>query len=260
MSRRKVERLLQLRVLKQHGRSRCMNIVFFAHTPFNDSLVIGSHHLSRCLAKQGHRVLHVSLPVTPAHLFRLGKPLVAHRLRMVMQGVRQLESGLYEWVPMAALPWDMAKYFVWNCDTNHSMPQAWRIKRVLRKVAMDDVDVAFIDDPRMLGVERVVNARQSIYRATDLYAAFRNDQSISRAERELVRRVDHVFATSQPVAKHLTGLKKGIRVSVFPNGFDEEHFQNPVAPHPTLDGFSGHRIVYVGAIDHRFDTTSVVEL
>ena len=34
------------------------------------NFVVGSHHLATAFAARGHEVLHVSAPVTPAHLLR----------------------------------------------------------------------------------------------------------------------------------------------------------------------------------------------
>ena len=45
-----------------------LTIVFASHTFMGGTFVVGSHHLARCLANQGHRVLHLSTPVTPFHL------------------------------------------------------------------------------------------------------------------------------------------------------------------------------------------------
>ena len=46
-----------------------MNIVFVAHSSFNENFVVGSHHLSRAMAAEGHTVWHIGPSVTPFHVF-----------------------------------------------------------------------------------------------------------------------------------------------------------------------------------------------
>ena len=48
-------------------------IVFASHTVMGATFVVGSHHLARQCALRGHHVLHLSTPLTPAHLARIGR-------------------------------------------------------------------------------------------------------------------------------------------------------------------------------------------
>ena len=231
-------------------------------------MVVGSHQLARAYASQNHRVLHLSLPFSLLHVARLGKPMMLNRLRTAVFGTHQRQDNLFEHIPISMIPWDVAKYSSKLTTANLSMPMSYRIRKVLRELGMQRVDIALIDEPRMVGIERTLNAKKTIYRATDLYAKFRQDDWVLDAEARIMDHSDAVFATSQPVADHLTSLQRikcqRIKpVNVFTNGFDAEHFRNAVPTHPSLLKLPADnriRLVYVGAIDHRFDLASVLSM
>lgn len=237
-----------------------MNIVFVSHSPFHPSMVVGSHQLARVYARDGHRVLHLSLPFSIAHLTRLHRPNMFPRMQTSMRGPRQREANLYEWVPLSVIPWDLAKLAWTKTGVNLSVPLATRIRSTLSRLQMESIDIALIDEPRMVGIEQILRASKTIYRATDLYAKFRGDPRIVDAERALIKNVDGIFATSEPVAAHLRAISGDRRVDVFRNGYDADHFAAQRSPDPSLDSIGRPRVVYVGAIDHRFDITAVVGL
>ena len=237
-----------------------MNIVFVSHSAFDASMVVGSHQLSRVYAKAGHRVLHLSLPFSLFHVARLHRPRMMTRLKSAWQGPSLRSPNLIEWVPLSLVPWDAARLLLKSTAINLTVPAAGRITKVVRKFNLDPIDVALIDDPRMVGIQSVLNAKKTVYRATDLYAELRSDPWIIEAERQLIGQVDGVFSTSPRVAEHLSELGDGCQVDVFPNGFDAEHFQQARPPDSSLSGISRPRVVYVGAIDDRFDVQAVVDL
>ncbi len=234
-----------------------MNIVFVSHSAFHPSLVVGSHQLSRVYAKAGHRVLHLSLPFSIAHVTRLGKPQMMPRLKKALNGPIEIEPNLFEWVPLSLLPWDAAKHLLRPMKVNLTVPLARRITSTLRQLKISPVDLALIDDSRMVGIERILRASKSVYRATDLYAQYRGDSLIIEAEKKLILNMDAVFATSEKVAEHLRQLS-GREVDVFSNGFDAEHFASRKPLNSSLEAIASPRAVYVGAVDHRFDLESVI--
>lgn len=223
-------------------------------------MVVGSHQLSRVYARDGHRVLHLSLPFSLAHVARLHRPQMLPRMRTAMRGPWQRETNLHEWVPMSAIPWDLAKLTLAKTGKNWTVPAAHRIRSVLSRLKMPSIDIALIDDPRMVGIENVLRATKTIYRATDLYAQYRGDPRIIDAEKALIGRVDGIFATSEPVAEHLRSISDGRTVDVFRNGYDADHFAEQRSPDSSLKTIGHPRVVYVGAIDHRFDIASTVGL
>ena len=235
-----------------------MNIVFVSHSAFHPSMVVGSHQLSRVYARSGHRILHLSLPFSLAHVIKLGKPQMFSRMAAATRGLVEREPNLLEWVPWSLVPWDIAKQLSRGCQHNFTVPQAIRVRSALRRAKMDRVDIALIDDPRMYGIESILDAHRTVYRATDLYAELRGDPAITGAERRLLRGpIDGIFATSERVAEHLRHLTGGRDVKVFENGFDEAHFRQPRDPDQSLAPITRPRVVYIGAIDQRFDFESV---
>lgn len=223
-------------------------------------MVVGSHQLSRAYAKAGHRVLHLSLPFSLAHLVRLHRPRMYSRLKSAWKGPTERAPNLYEWIPLSLIPWDAAKRVMKFSSKNWCLPASRRVTQTIHRLQLDPIDVALIDDPRLYGVESILNAKKTVYRATDMYAELRGDPWIVDAERQLIRQVDGVFATSQPVADHLSAIGDGCRVDVFPNGYDADHFEQTRKPDPSLDSIKQPRAVYVGAIDDRFDVEAVVDL
>ena len=124
---------------------------------------------------------------------------------------------------------------------------------MLRRAGMDQrVDVLLVDEPRLVGIEESIRPTIWAYRATDNYAQIKSDPSIETAERVICQRVDQVIATSEPVASHLRSLS-GRSVTTIENGVDLRHLRRPAPEHAGLTHLSTPRVVYVGAIDFRFD-------
>ena len=127
------------------------------------------------------------------------------------------------------------------------------IRTTLERVGMGDgVDLLFIDEPRLVGIEDLLKPKKVAYRATDDYAAIKGDSSIKDAERIVCGVADRVFATSIPVAEQLHALS-GKSVTTIENGVDLRHLRGATAEHSSLAGIPRPRVVYVGAIDFRFD-------
>ncbi|WP_442511235.1 glycosyltransferase [Novipirellula sp. SH528] len=234
-----------------------MNIVFLSHSPFHPSMVVGSHQLARVYASAGHRVLHISLPFSFAHLARLGRPRMTERLRTSLRGPHQVCEGLFEWIPITLFPWDLARHLYNHRGRNIAIPSARRTRKVLQKIEMESVDLVLQDEPRMSGMPRCIPYNKLIYRAVDLYAEMRGDPVIAKAETDLIQSADHVIATSQRICDHLQNLVAKSKVSLFANGFDANLFQGSPSPHCSLTSIPSPRIVYIGAIDNRFDFNAI---
>ncbi len=236
-----------------------MNIVFASHTAFDRHIVVGSHHLSRECALLGHRVLHLSSPVTMLHWMRAFDPLTRRRLHRMRQGAVEIQPGLWEWIPFSPVPWQVANRMNLQ-KRNRFMPSSKSIRINLERAGMTDgVDLLFIDEPRLFGIEDLLKPNMLAYRATDDYAAIKGDPRIKNAERILCSRVDKIFATSSPVAQQLQCLS-GRTVSVIENGVDLRHLRRESREHDTLSNLPRPRVVYVGVIDFRFDLELLVQL
>ena len=78
-----------------------MNILFASHTHLQSPFVVGSHHLARQLARQGHNVLHMATPVTPWHLLGHNRAEGWIRIKRAMKPGVLIESNLQELIPFS---------------------------------------------------------------------------------------------------------------------------------------------------------------
>jgi teichuronic acid biosynthesis glycosyltransferase TuaH len=230
-----------------------MKAAFLSHTAMGGDFVVGSHHLAASLAARGHEVLHVSAPVTPAHLLRLRDAFVRRRLARWWRGGSELR-GVRDIVPFSLLPWPLARRGRSLLEFHAATMLASRSSRVA-SLRLNETDCLIVDEPRLAGLA-APGPRMLAYRATDLYAQMSGDSSILAVERDLCRRADVLIGTSEGVAAHLRSLS-GRPVHVIGNGVEYDHF---AAPHDTalpLPAERESRAIYVGAFDHRFSAPAV---
>lgn len=227
-----------------------MRAAFLSHTAMGGDFVVGSHHLAKAFAARGHEVLHVSAPISPAHLLQLGDAFVRRRFARWWRGGSDLD-GVRDIVPLSLLPWALARRGQ-SLMTMHVATLLAAPASPISALRLQDADAVMVDEPR-LGrlLERAPKAL--VYRATDLYAQMRGDPRILDLEQELCRRADVLIGTSEGVAAHLRALS-GRPVHVIGNGVDYEHFATVTARDsaPALPGERATRAVYVGAFDGRF--------
>jgi glycosyltransferase involved in cell wall biosynthesis len=227
-----------------------MNIVFVAHSSFNENFVVGSHHLSRAMAAEGHTVWHIGPSVTPFHWLLAGTPSYRQRLRRSLLPPVQME-GLTSMEPIALVPWQVARRFL---SRGNLFATTSNLARRLRKVfAPGEIDILIIDDPRLAGLEKKLKPKALFYRLTDFYAEMKGDPTIIEAERNLLARCAAVISTSQPVLRHALTLRPGLPSLLLENGVDYAHFSAHRQEPAELKAIAHPRIVYVGALDFRFD-------
>jgi teichuronic acid biosynthesis glycosyltransferase TuaH len=220
------------------------------------TFVVGSHHLAKGYASQGHAVTHLTPAVTPAHASLVKRPFERERLRRWWRGGR-LINGVRDVIPGALLTWGMARQ-LGNPYERYGRCVYPSAMRQLKRIGAAAPDVIFIDEPRLGYLLQAWPNARVVYRPTDVYAQIRNDPSITDAERSVIARANAFIATSEPVAAHLRALGAS-DVLVLENGVDLAHFttgpdydvEAELPPQP--------RAVYAGALDHRFGVDSLVE-
>lgn len=218
------------------------------------TFVVGSHHLAKGFASQGHTVTHLSPAVTPAHASLLKHPFERERLSRWWRGGR-LINGVRDVIPGALLTWGMARR-LGSPYERYGRGVYRSAMRQLQRAGSPAPDLIFIDEPRLGYLLRAWPKARVIYRPTDLYAQIRGDLSITEAERAVIARADAFIATSEPVAAHLRAMGAS-DVLVLENGVDLAHFtsgpdydvERELPPTP--------RAVYAGALDHRFGVDSL---
>jgi hypothetical protein len=235
-----------------------MKIAFLSHTAMGGDFVVGSHHLATALAARGHDVMHVSAPVTPAHVVGLRDEFTRRRFARFLRG-GEVHHGVRDIVPLALLPWALARRRP-ALMYAHSRWMLAAPLRGVRSLQLAQADQLIVDEPRMLGAALARPSRATLaYRATDLYAAMRGDPRITDAERILCRQAEVIVATSEQIAAHLRDIS-GRHVHVIGNGVAYSRFATPqplVAAFEALPGERAKRAIYVGAFDARFCAESM---
>jgi glycosyltransferase involved in cell wall biosynthesis len=236
-----------------------MKIVFASHSQFNPRLVVGSHHLARSLASAGHEVLHISTPITLGHIWKLKHLPYRERFENWRAGGRQVAPGVTEYVPLSLVPWQVARRSL-SAQRNLFVSSMFGFRGAVRRFGFESPDLLLIDEPRLVGIQRLLNPARTYYRATDLYADFKDDPSIKTAERILASEVDGVIGTSGPVVDWLRSIAPGCPSLLMENGVDFAHFSAPRGIPTEYGPLKSPRAVYIGALDERFDFAAVQAL
>jgi len=227
------------------------NIVFISHSYMGGTFCVGSHHLAREMAALGHRVLHISSPITPFHFLRRARE--DHRARIARWRSRGRDKdGVFDYVPFAPIPWQCARFalrFKLNAFANFSPS----LGTVLRRQRIGRVDLLLQDAPQLAGIHSQLQPRRFIYRATDFYSEMKGDPFIDVAERWLAEACDGLVGTSQPVLDRLRSFEPRKPALLLENGVELEAFGCAVPAPAEYRAIPAPRAVYVGALDYRFD-------
>ncbi|MEK0312394.1 glycosyltransferase [Cohnella sp. 56] len=234
-----------------------MNIVFASHTYMGGPFVVGSHHLAREMKRLGHRVLHMSTPLSPMHLLKYKDRDIRERIR-IYRGEREAgpEQAVNS-VPMSLLPWELAGPIYARTGKNWTLP---RMKRLLRSQQMERVDLLLIDQPRFAGLDKVVKPAVTVYRPTDLYAQMTGDSSIAAAEAAIMASAHGLVSTSEPVLGALQPYNPALPSLLLENGVEFAHFAAGGEEPEDMRAIPGPRAVYVGALDERLDLDALRRL
>lgn len=245
------------------SREPLLTIVFASHTVIGSTFVVGSHHLAREMARLGHRVLHLSTPITFGHLLKFNDSIYRSRFSVWARGGVEVDAGVINYVPFSLIPWNIAG-FIFRCigvnlHINTFVPSLRRIM-CLHGLLPDKVDILIIDQPRFAGLEQYIKASVVIYRATDLYREMTGDSSLDFAEEFIIKKANGVVGTSEPVLKKL--MQYGINKPwlLLENGVEFEHFSHNVNPPEEYSEIPRPRVIYVGALDERFDIYAIREI
>ena len=211
------------------------------------------------MAALGHRVLHLSTPVTPAHLARMSRLDCQGRFANWRRGGVLHDHGLVDYVPLSLFPWPLAGRMV-RARRNPFLLTMPSLRQVMSRFRFPKVDVLLIDEPRFAGLERLLKPKLLVYRATDLYGEMKNDRAMEAAERAVIDRADALVGTSEPVLAKLREHAPDKPSLLLENGVEHEHFSLPAEPPPEYADIPAPRLVYAGALDERFDFEAIALL
>ncbi|MBB6671727.1 glycosyltransferase [Cohnella nanjingensis] len=238
-----------------------MNIMFVSHTYIGGPFVVGSHHLARELSQMGHRVLHLSTSVTPAHLLKMKQQTIVDRFKQ-WRNSRTRDEGIIHCVPLSLVPWNIAGRVYQRTGKNLFVQSIAfpNVSRLLDFHGFSDVDLLLIDQPCFVGIEKYVNAKVVIYRPTDNYKDMSGDRTVETAEKEIISRAHGMVATSEPVLLNVRRHKRDVPAIVMENGVEFAHFTQAGREPDELKRIPGPRAIYVGAVDERLDLASIRHL
>lgn len=214
--------------------------LFLSHTAEVGPFRVGSHHLSRALARRGSLVVHVSTPLSLANLWnRHRRADIGLRARSALRRPELDEGGCrLSVVPLTIVPIQLTATLALRQRVSLFVPS---LKQRVYNHLGGPPDFMVVDQPLFAGAEDYFAARRVIYRPTDVYT----EGLWSKAQQRLVARANGVVATSQPVLDNLR-LPGDKASMVLPNGVDMQRFTR-TQPHRREGA------VYVGALDDRFD-------
>ena len=207
-----------------------MKILFLSHTHTFGAFRVGSHHLSRQLARRGHTVVHYSTPLSLPHR-------LLHRGEIGAEGPVPHhpvvdEAGVTHLVPATVAPAGVAVPRITSHLTRYRLPTRY--------------DALLIDQPLLWMPHLHQLADIVIFRPTDLSPTWRKVD----LERRIVGQADAVLATSQTVLDALGPLR--VPAFVLENGVEFDRF-------PQLtDAARPRAAIYIGALDERFDLVGVI--
>jgi glycosyltransferase involved in cell wall biosynthesis len=239
-----------------------MKILFLSHTYNGGCFHVGSHHYGSQCAGMGISALHVSTPVTYLHKLLMNSKPISERIAFSGAGAYEI-NGLKSWVPAQILPCGFIirttkTYYDIGCIVNQA-----KIRNTLKALNFDEVDLVLLDQPTMIGYLKYINYKRLVYRATDVYHLLhKHSKLIRRSESLAVEMADKLVATSLPVKTHLQQYRscKGKDCLVLENGVDLAHFRKKSSIPAEFSTCMNLRIIYVGALDSRFDHEAVAGL
>ncbi len=213
---------------------------------------LGSHHYIRFFREAGHDCLWLGPAVSPLHLF---KPdvLNRHRFKVWREGGRDVE-GIKWLVPFSLL-------FYYNLPLLRSLtvgrsqyqfclpPLAGQLKRA----GFGEVELLWCAGPVALSLLDLVPHRLSCYRLADRLDKFAAiPANVGELQKELIRRVDFVLATSRSLWEWARAVRED-HVYYLPNAVSEIFFEEAGESPGDFPAEGTPVAVYAGTIDTRFD-------
>lgn len=223
-----------------------MNILFLSHTHIGSPFVVGSHQLANQIAALGHRVLHVSHPLSSLHQ-------VFGRMR---EGaiIGKINRNLHQIIPKTIVP--TKPFGLLLAKNPFARSIARQVTEYANSIAINYFDLCFIDDPSFSGVETCLNIGKVIYRPTDVYKCMEGGRTLRRYEHRLINISNGVVATNRNILKALK-INVGPHNDVIENGFDFDHFTRLQNATDNLNVKNYYIGGYVGAVDHRFSVQTI---
>jgi glycosyltransferase involved in cell wall biosynthesis len=217
---------------------------------------LGSHHYINLFAQKGDHCLWLGPAISPFHLFKPDS-LNRHRFNVWRTGIRKIKG--IDWV----VPFSLVFYynkpllrslFIGRNQYRFCIPP---LDKKLMQANFSQVDLLWCAGPVAYSLLDVIPHKISCYRLADRLDQFsRIPPSGVRLQKELIRRVDFVIATSRALYEWAAEIRTG-DIYYLPNGVSEIFFKNEESQPPDFPNDGLPVAVYLGTLDTRFDIETV---
>ncbi len=229
-----------------------MKIIFAESHNLDRPDPLGSHQYIRLFKEDGHDCLWLGPAVSPMHMFKLGA-INRHRFRVWREGGRRVE-GIDWLVPFSLL-------FYYNLPllrSNYTGRSQYRyclppLRSKLKQLGFYPADLLWCAGPVALSLLDLIPHGRSCYRLADRLDKFKAiPPGVGELQKEMIRRVDFVLATSQSLLEWAREVRTE-NVYYLPNGVGEHFFERGLEKPPDFPAGGKPVAVYLGTLDTRFD-------
>lgn len=240
-----------------------MNVLMWESFAPGGAIKVGGHHYAEQFLAAGGRVAWCAGPLSPVNLVKTNAETRARFALWRRGGARLHDGRMFAYAPMTFLPYRhyplFDRPFMQRLTLRATLP---RFRGVLARAGFGRFDVLWMStgSPFLALLDEVPHDL-SIYRMSDDTTAFPDTpKSFAALEAEVCRRAGLVLATARSLEARARGLGAR-RVMYLPNACDPAPFEAGAAPEPPdLSGTPRPRALYVGALDHWFDTGLVAQV
>ncbi len=229
-----------------------MKIIFAESHNLDRPDPLGSHQYIRLFREDGHDCLWLGPAVSPMHLFKLDA-LNRHRFRIWREGGRRVE-GIDWLVPFSFLFYYNLPFLrsnkIGRSQYRFCLPP---LRSKLKHLGFYPADLLWCAGPVALSLLDLIPHGRSCYRLADRLDKFRGiPPGVGELQKELIRRVNFVLATSQSLLEWVREVRTE-GVYYLPNGVGEHFFETGLKKPADFPGDSKPVAVYLGTLDTRFD-------
>ncbi len=229
-----------------------MKVLFAESHNLDRPAPLGSHHYIRFFKQAGHDCMWLGPPISPLHIFK-PDALNRHRFKVWRRGGCEVD-GIGWLVPLNMLfYYDLPLLRSLAVGRNQYRFCLPGIAKQLKRKDFDEIDLLWCAGPTAISLLDLVPHRVSCYRLADRLDKFsRIPDNVGELQKELIRRVDFVLATSQSLLEWARSVRTN-GVYYLPNGVSEMFFEEKRdLPHDfPADGRPV--VIYTGTIDTRFE-------
>lgn len=220
---------------------------------------LGNYHYANCFAKDGWEVLWMSNLFNEL-IYIKDKEDYLFKKSISSPKRHELAPNIYGFAPYSLrlygnYAFSRDEKIVLN-NQRYIFPN---IKKSLRKIGFEKVDLLWISNPKHFYLTNVVEYEKLVFRIPDDFAHHNGfPESVVEIEKKLIDKSDFIFITSKFLENKV--LERNKKPYLLNNGVNFKHFSKQDLTVPLEYQGKDKRIVYVGAIDEWFDVNLIKEI